>query len=171
MPLETSVPAFGGEYTLRWTGNRDEAREHTYWLISIHKGKDSVGLAQPLSFMTDFNKRQSPILNPGIVKFASSEETSEAAIAAFREEAEAKGWKTTAVDPQGAVEKANGAGIEALANQGKIRLIWRPTTFLDGNLKNDSSSRAAAAWGCAIDAGKAAEYHNTIYANQPKEGA
>ena len=71
MPLETSVPAFGGEYTLRWTGNRDEAREHTYWLISIHKGKDSVGLAQPLSFMTDFNKRQSPILNPGIVKFAS----------------------------------------------------------------------------------------------------
>ena len=69
-----------------------------------------------------------------------------------------------------AVEKANGAGIEALANQGKIRLIWRPTTFLDGNLKNDSSSRAAAAWGCAIDAGKAAEYHNTIYANQPKEG-
>lgn len=69
-----------------------------------------------------------------------------------------------------AVEKANGAGIEALATQGKIRLIWRPTTFLDTNLKNDSSSRAVAAWGCAIDAGKAAEYHNTVYANQPKEG-
>jgi len=45
----------------------------------------------------------------GIVKFASSDETSEAAIAAFRAEAKAKGWETTAVDPQGAVEKAIGA--------------------------------------------------------------
>jgi protein-disulfide isomerase len=71
-----------------------------------------------------------------------------------------------------AVEKANGAGIESLADSGKIRLVWRPTTFLDGNLGNDSSARATAAWGCAIDAGKGKEYHNTIFANQPeKEGA
>jgi protein-disulfide isomerase len=70
-----------------------------------------------------------------------------------------------------AVEKANGAGIESLADSGKIRLVWRPTTFLDGNLGNDSSARATAAWGCAIDAGKAKEYHNTVFANQPeKEG-
>ncbi len=67
-----------------------------------------------------------------------------------------------------AVEKANGAGIESLADSGKIRLIWRPTTFLDGNLGNDSSTRAAAAWGCAIDAGKAKEYHNVVFANQPE---
>ncbi len=66
-----------------------------------------------------------------------------------------------------AVEKANGAGIESLAEQGKIQLIWRPTTFLDKNLGNDSSARAVAAWGCAIDAGKAKEFHNTIYANPP----
>jgi protein-disulfide isomerase len=70
------------------------------------------------------------------------------------------------------VEKANGAGIESLADSGKIQLVWRPTTFLDNNLKNDSSSRAAAAWGCAVDAGKAKEYHNTVFANQPsQEGA
>ncbi len=70
-----------------------------------------------------------------------------------------------------AVEKANGAGIESLADSGAIRLIWRPTTFLDGNLGNDASTRAAAAWGCAIDAGKAKEYHNVVFANQPeKEG-
>ncbi|MCX6433041.1 MAG: thioredoxin domain-containing protein, partial [Actinobacteria bacterium] len=67
-----------------------------------------------------------------------------------------------------AVEKANGAGIESLADSGKIRLIWRTTTFLDGNLGNDSSTRAAAAWGCAIDAGKAKEYHNVVFANQPE---
>jgi protein-disulfide isomerase len=70
-----------------------------------------------------------------------------------------------------AVEKANGAGIEALAESGQITLVWRPTTFLDANLGNDSSARATAAWGCAIDLGKAKEYHNTVFSNQPeKEG-
>jgi protein-disulfide isomerase len=69
-----------------------------------------------------------------------------------------------------AVEKANGAGITELAEEGKINLIWRPTTFLDKNLGNDSSQRATAAWGCAIDAGKAKEFHNVVFANQPEEG-
>jgi protein-disulfide isomerase len=70
-----------------------------------------------------------------------------------------------------AVEKANGAGIEGLADKGKVRLIWRPTTFLDRNLGNDSSARAVAAWGCAIDAGKARDFHNTVFSNPPaKEG-
>jgi protein-disulfide isomerase len=66
-----------------------------------------------------------------------------------------------------ALEKANGAGIEKLASEGKIQLIWRPTTFLDRNLQNDSSVRASAAWGCAVDAGKTKEYHDTIFANAP----
>jgi protein-disulfide isomerase len=67
-----------------------------------------------------------------------------------------------------AVETAAGASIQALADQGKIQLVYRPTTFLDKNLGNDSSQRAVAAWGCAIDAGKLAEYHNVIYKNPPK---
>lgn len=66
-----------------------------------------------------------------------------------------------------ALEKANGAGIEQLATDGKIQLIWRPTTFLDRNLQNDSSVRAAAAWGCAVDAGKTKEYHDAVFANAP----
>jgi protein-disulfide isomerase len=66
-----------------------------------------------------------------------------------------------------ALEKANGAGIEQLAAEGKIQLIWRPTTFLDRNLQNDSSVRAAAAWGCAVDAGKTKEYHDAVFANAP----
>jgi hypothetical protein len=65
------------------------------------------------------------------------------------------------------LEKANGAGIEQLAADGKIQLIWRPTTFLDGKLGNDSSVRASAAWGCAVDAGKAKEYHDGIFASAP----
>ena len=65
--------------------------------------------------------------------------------------------------------------IESLANSGKIRLEWRPTIFLDGNLKSqntaagnaDSSLRATAAFGCAVDQGKAIEFHNGIFAAQP----
>lgn len=45
----------------------------------------------------------------GIVKFASSDQTSEQAIAAFQAYAQEQGWETSAVDPQGAVDKANGA--------------------------------------------------------------
>ena len=65
------------------------------------------------------------------------------------------------------LEKANGAGIEQLAIDGKIRLIWRPATFLDGKLGNDSSVRATAAFGCAVDAGKSKEYHDAVFANAP----
>ena len=65
------------------------------------------------------------------------------------------------------LEKANGAGIEQLAAEGKIQLIWRPTTFLDGKLSNDSSVRASAAWGCAVDAGKTKEYHDAVFASAP----
>lgn len=76
-------------------------------------------------------------------------------------------WEDFQCPACGQLEKANGAGIEQLAKDGKINLIYRPTTFLDGNLKNDSSKRATAAWGCAIEAGKGLEYHNALYANQP----
>lgn len=77
-------------------------------------------------------------------------------------------WEDFQCPACGAVEKANGEGIAALAESGKVRLIWRPTTFLDANLGSDASSRAVAAWGCAIDAGKSREYHDLIYANQPE---
>jgi protein-disulfide isomerase len=76
-------------------------------------------------------------------------------------------WEDFQCPACGAVEAANGAGIESLADAGKIQLVWRPTTFLDANLGNDASARATAAWGCAVDAGKAKEYHNAVFANQP----
>lgn len=78
-------------------------------------------------------------------------------------------WEDFQCPACGAVEKANGDGIAKLAEDGKVQLIWRPTTFLDGNLGNDASMRAVAAWGCAIDAGKTREYHDVVYANQPQE--
>ena len=57
----------------------------------------------------------------GIVKFASSDQTSEEAIAGFREYADSQGWETTAIDPQGAVDKANGSMQDFV--QKKVDLI------------------------------------------------
>lgn len=76
-------------------------------------------------------------------------------------------WEDFQCPACGQVEAANGKGIEKLAADGDIQLIWRPTTFIDTKVKNDSSVRATAAWGCAINAGKTVEYHNALYANQP----
>jgi len=78
-------------------------------------------------------------------------------------------WEDFQCPACGALEIANGAGIEALAEEGKVQLIYRPTAFLDANLGNDSSHRAVAAWGCAVDLGKTAEFRYEVFANQPLE--
>jgi len=72
-----------------------------------------------------------------------------------------------------AFEDAGGVStLEGLATAKTINLQLRPTTFLDANLNNTASAAATSAWGCAIDGGKALEYHKIVYANQPqKEGA
>ena len=69
-------------------------------------------------------------------------------------------------------EKNYGAAVTKLADDGKVNLVWRPTTFLDSRFaatspNPNSSLRAAMAWGCAIDAGKKKEFHSTVFANQP----
>jgi len=84
-------------------------------------------------------------------------------------------WEDFQCPACAAVENANGAGIAALAEEGEVQLVWRPATFLDRvNEGGDpgvaqSSTRAVAAWGCAIDAGKTLEFHETVFANQPVE--
>lgn len=83
-------------------------------------------------------------------------------------------WEDVQCPACAAVEQANGAGIAALAEEGTVQLIWRLATFLDRvNEGGDpsvanSSSRGAAAWGCAIDAGKTREFHDALYANHPE---
>ncbi len=71
LPIHKPVAAFGGKYTLTFRGIESAPNEHTYWLIDIADPHGYLGTARPLSFMTDFNQHQSPILNPGIVKYAS----------------------------------------------------------------------------------------------------
>lgn len=71
----------------------------------------------------------------------------------------------------GQFEKIFGESIRQLEADGKVQVRYHVLTFLDGNLRNDSSSRAANAAMCAADQGKFAAYHDQVYANQPaKEG-
>lgn len=73
------------------------------------------------------------------------------------------------------MEDSSGATIAQLAKDGKLRLEFRPTIFLDENLKAqntasgnpNSSLYASMAFGCAVDAGKALEFHTTIFQAQP----
>ena len=64
-------------------------------------------------------------------------------------------------------ERTYGATLDQLATDGEIQLEYRTMTFLDANLGNDSSARAANAAACADLTGRYSEYHNTIFANQP----
>jgi protein-disulfide isomerase len=67
------------------------------------------------------------------------------------------------------LEERIGAQITAMAKAGEVRLIVHVLSFLDGNLKNDSSSRSANAASCAADAGKFLEYHGAVFAEQPAQ--
>lgn len=77
----------------------------------------------------------------GIVQFASSDQTSEQAIASFQAYAKKQGWETSAVDPQGAVDKANGAMQDYV--QKKVDLIV--TAVFDSNTLTAGAQAAKAA--------------------------
>lgn len=71
----------------------------------------------------------------------------------------------------GRFEEAFGPSIVALAKAGEVKYVAHMMSFLDLNLKNDSSARASNAASCAADAGKFIEYHSAVFAAQPaREG-
>jgi protein-disulfide isomerase len=71
----------------------------------------------------------------------------------------------------GQFEKAMGPTLTSLAAAGEVKLVVHTLSFLDDNLKNDSSKRSANAVACAADAGKFLDYHGAVFAAQPaKEG-
>jgi protein-disulfide isomerase len=69
----------------------------------------------------------------------------------------------------GELEKAMGPSMTAMSKAGEIKLVVHTLSFLDDNLKNDSSKRAANAVACAADAGKFLEYHAAVFAAQPAQ--
>ena len=74
------------------------------------------------------------------------------------------------------LEANSGPAINKLVDDGSVRLELRPTIFLDDKLSGqnmtagnpESSKVATMAFGCAVDAGKGAEFHRAVFANQPK---
>jgi protein-disulfide isomerase len=67
-------------------------------------------------------------------------------------------------------EESSGPALSALADDGRISLVYHPMSFLDEASTTRYSSRAAAASGCASDGGKFAEYTAALFASQPPEG-
>ena len=51
-------------------------------------------------------------------------------------------------------EQRFGADITSLAEKGQVKLVYHTLSFLDDNLRNDSSNRAANAAACAADQDK-----------------
>ena len=69
----------------------------------------------------------------------------------------------------GTLEQRIGAEKASMAEAGDIKLVVHTLSFLDDNLKNDSSKRSANAAACAADAGKFLEYRSAVYAAQPAQ--
>ncbi|MFF4544308.1 DsbA family protein [Streptomyces sp. NPDC001435] len=68
-----------------------------------------------------------------------------------------------------AFEAAYRPTLHELADAGKLRVEYHLVRLIDGNLGGTGSLRAANAAACAQDAGKFRDYHDVLYANQPKE--
>lgn len=62
-----------------------------------------------------------------------------------------------------------GPALRALSDKGEINLQYRTMTFMDVNLKNTASTRAAEAAACSDVQGVYADYHDAIFANQPSQ--
>lgn len=69
----------------------------------------------------------------------------------------------------GLLEQVSGPAITQAALDGDIQLTYTLMSFLDGNLGNDSSLRAANAAMCADDQGAFVEYHAAVFAGQPEQ--
>jgi protein-disulfide isomerase len=68
------------------------------------------------------------------------------------------------------LENNVGPAVREMADNGEVLVVYHIMSFLDGNLRNDSSTRAANAAGCAQDQGVFEAYHDQVFANQPQEG-
>ncbi|AMS04876.1 thioredoxin [Acidipropionibacterium acidipropionici] len=66
-------------------------------------------------------------------------------------------------------EDTYGDSIRSLAKSGDIKLQYRTLTFLDDNMRNDSSYKAAMAAAGADMVGKLEAYHDVVYKNQPEQ--
>ncbi|WP_181795726.1 thioredoxin domain-containing protein [Streptomyces sp. WELS2] len=68
-----------------------------------------------------------------------------------------------------AFETAYRPTLHELTDAGELRVEYHLVRLIDGNLGGTGSLRAANAAACAQDAGRFREFHDVLFANQPKE--
>ncbi len=126
--------------------------------LLIYLNRDSIGVpagtAGAALVPPNSNKDQSGIIvNPGKAKPG-------APVLAIYQDYQCPWCKTFDI--------ALGPTLRAKADAGDIQLEYHTMTFLDVNLKNDSSTRAGVAAACSDTVGKYADYHDVLYVNQPQ---
>ncbi|GAA1390652.1 hypothetical protein GCM10009613_31720 [Pseudonocardia kongjuensis] len=67
-------------------------------------------------------------------------------------------------------EEQAGPTLEELRTSGQAQIVYHPVAFLDRVSTTQYSTRAAAASGCAAEAGVFPEFERLLYQNQPTEG-
>ncbi len=68
-----TMSAFGGNYAITYTHHEFSEPENYHFVLDVQDKEGRIEQARPLWFFTDFNKHQSPIANPGILKYASKD--------------------------------------------------------------------------------------------------
>jgi protein-disulfide isomerase len=66
-------------------------------------------------------------------------------------------------------ESTGGPELRAAVMRREVRAEYTLASFLDDRLGGNGSKKAVNALRAALDAGKFAEYHQVLYANQPEE--
>ena len=67
------VKAFGGDYRITYTHHEFSEPENYHFVLDVQDNDGNISQAKPLMFWTAFNNHTSPILNPGILKYASKD--------------------------------------------------------------------------------------------------
>lgn len=67
-------------------------------------------------------------------------------------------------------ELSSGETLAELVSSGHASAAYHPMNFLDADSTTNYSTRAAAASGCAADAGRFVEYAHALFVHQPPEG-
>jgi protein-disulfide isomerase len=70
-------------------------------------------------------------------------------------------------------EQADGTMLRQLATAGKVKLVYHSVAFLDNQSTTQYSTRAAVAAASVLNAAPTTweAYHDSLFANQPKEGS
>lgn len=66
-------PIFDGKYTLTFAGIEQPRPDYYHWMVEVKDADGNVEVAKPLSFLTDWNNRESAFREPDILKYATKD--------------------------------------------------------------------------------------------------